>query len=31
MADAERYQHYQVLRREDGILWELGRGAMAIT
>jgi serine/threonine protein kinase/TPR repeat protein len=31
MAEAERYQHYQVLRREDGSLWELGRGAMGIT
>src|ERR1700740_1548542 len=31
MADAERYQHYEVLRRGDGRLWELGRGAMGIT
>ncbi len=31
MADAERYQHYEVLRRGDGALWELGRGAMGIT
>src|ERR1700745_3749365 len=31
MAEAENYQHYQVLRREDGSLWELGRGAMGIT
>ena len=31
MADAERYQHCEVLRREDGSLWELGRGAMGIT
>ena len=31
MADAERYQHYEVLRRSDGTLWELGRGAMGIT
>lgn len=31
MPDAERYQHYEVLRREDGSLWELGRGAMGIT
>src|ERR1700746_3406980 len=28
---AERYQQYEVLRREDGSLWELGRGAMGIT
>ena len=31
MAEAENYQHYQVLRREDGRLWELGKGAMGIT
>ena len=31
MADAERYQHYEVLRRGDGSLWELGRGTMGIT
>jgi serine/threonine protein kinase len=31
MAEAERYQHYEVLRRDDGSLWELGRGAMGIT
>src|SRR5215813_7421655 len=31
MAEAERYQHYEVLRREDGRLWELGRGTMGIT
>jgi len=31
MAEAESYQHYQVLKREDGSLWELGRGAMGIT
>ncbi len=31
MPDAERYQQYEVLRREDGSLWELGRGAMGIT
>jgi tRNA A-37 threonylcarbamoyl transferase component Bud32/tetratricopeptide (TPR) repeat protein len=31
MAEAEHYQHYQVLRREDGSLWELGKGAMGIT
>jgi len=31
MPEAENYQHYQVLRREDGSLWELGRGAMGIT
>lgn len=25
------YQHYEILTREDGSLWELGRGAMGIT
>ena len=31
MAEAGLYQHYEVLRKEDGSLWELGRGAMGIT
>src|SRR3981081_9670 len=31
MAEAEHYQHYEVLRRDDGSLRELGRGAMGIT
>src|ERR1700759_4570281 len=31
MPTAERYQQYEVLKREDGSLWELGRGAMGIT
>jgi serine/threonine protein kinase/TPR repeat protein len=31
MADAERYQHYEVLKHGDGSPWELGRGAMGIT
>ena len=31
MADTETFQHYQVLRRPDGSLWELGRGAMGVT
>ena len=31
MAEAERYQQYQVLKREDGVLWELGRGSMGVT
>ncbi len=31
MPTAERYQQYEILRREDGSLWELGRGAMGIT
>lgn len=31
MPEVERYQQYEVLRKEDGTLWELGRGAMGIT
>lgn len=31
MPESERYQQYEVLRRADGGLWELGRGAMGIT
>ncbi len=31
MNETEIFQHYQVLRREDGSLWELGRGAMGVT
>jgi serine/threonine protein kinase/tetratricopeptide (TPR) repeat protein/chaperone required for assembly of F1-ATPase len=31
MPTDERYHQYQILRREDGSLWELGRGAMGIT
>ena len=31
MNETETFQHYQVLRREDGSLWELGRGAMGVT
>ncbi len=30
-AETETFQHYQVLKREDGSLWELGRGAMGVT
>ena len=31
MPEAERYQQYEVLRHDDGSIWELGRGAMGIT
>ena len=31
MVEAETYIQYEVQRREDGSLWELGRGAMRIT
>ena len=30
-SEATHYQHYELLRRPDGNLWELGRGAMSIT
>ena len=31
VSEGETFGHYQVLRREDGRLWELGRGAMGVT
>jgi serine/threonine protein kinase len=31
VAEAEQYQQYQVLKRENGVLWELGRGSMGVT
>jgi serine/threonine protein kinase len=31
MTETEKFEHFQVLRREDGSLWELGRGAMGVT
>ena len=31
MAETVRFQHFEVLRKEDGSLYELGRGAMGIT
>jgi hypothetical protein len=31
MRGVKRYQHYEILRRDDGTLWELGRGAMGVT
>jgi len=27
----ERFQHYEIFKRDDGMLWELGRGAMGVT
>jgi len=30
-SDVEGYRQYKIFRREDGRLWELGRGAMGIT
>lgn len=31
MPDAVRFDHYEVLTRDDGSLYELGRGAMGVT
>ena len=31
MAEMVRFEHFEVSRREDGSLYELGRGAMGIT
>src|SRR6187399_1529740 len=31
MSDTVRFQHFEVLRKDDGSLFELGRGAMGIT
>lgn len=31
MADPEKFQHYEVQRKPDGTLHELGRGAMGVT
>jgi serine/threonine protein kinase/TPR repeat protein len=31
MTDAVRFDHYEVLTRDDGSLYELGRGAMGVT
>ena len=30
-SQSEQFQHCRVLRRDDGSLWELGRGAMGVT
>jgi serine/threonine protein kinase len=29
--ETEKFEHFQVLRRPDGSLWELGRGTMGVT
>ena len=29
--EPETFEHFRILRREDGMLWELGRGAMGVT
>ena len=29
--DVTRFENYEILRKEDGALWELGRGAMGLS
>src|SRR6516165_3629170 len=31
MGDSDRFEHFVIMRRSDGSLWELGRGAMGVT
>ena len=31
MPEADRYRHYEILKRADGGLWALGHGAMGVT
>jgi len=31
MPDDDRYEHYEILKRSDGSLWELGQGGVSIT
>ena len=31
MGDTDRFEHFVIMRRADGSLWELGRGAMGVT
>jgi serine/threonine protein kinase len=31
MGETERFEHFVIMRRSDGALWELGRGAMGVT
>jgi serine/threonine protein kinase len=31
MTNSDSFQHFRILQRPDGTLWELGRGAMGIT
>jgi serine/threonine protein kinase len=31
MGDSDKFEHFVVMRRGDGSLWELGRGAMGVT
>jgi serine/threonine protein kinase len=31
MGETEKFEHFVIARRDDGSLWELGRGAMGVT
>src|ERR1700745_1032348 len=31
MSDDDRYEHYEIVKRTDGSLWELGPGDMSVT
>jgi serine/threonine protein kinase len=31
MGDSDKFEHFVIMRRADGSLWELGRGAMGVT
>ena len=31
MGDSDKFEHFVIMRRSDGSLWELGRGAMGVT
>ena len=31
MGDSDKFEHFVIMRRGDGSLWELGRGAMGVT
>src|SRR5215510_295170 len=31
MGDTDKFEHFVIMRRADGSLWELGRGAMGVT
>ena len=31
MSDEDRYEHYEIVKRADGRLWELGRGGISVT
>src|SRR6516165_5311926 len=31
MGDSDKFEHFVIMRRSDGSLWELGRGSMGVT